>query len=95
MPVQCAFLEFMQPDLQEAVARLVAAGVDHVVIAPVFLAAGGHVLRDLPERAAGLQAVFPGLSVRIEPALGASEVVIEAMAQVCLKASGRPHSGPN
>lgn len=94
VPVQCAFLEFMQPDLREAVAKLVAAGVKHVVIAPVFLAAGGHVLRDLPERATALQTVFPGLSVQIEPALGASEAVIDAMARVCLQATGRLDAGP-
>jgi sirohydrochlorin cobaltochelatase len=89
--VECAFLEFMSPDLQEAVASLVSAGAQHVVIAPVFLAAGGHVLRDLPDRAAGLSAAFPGVSVQIEPALGASEPVIEAMAQVCMEAVLIPH----
>lgn len=86
LPVQCAFLEFLAPDLKEAVASLVSAGVQHVVIAPVFLAAGGHVLRDLPDRVAGLTTAFPGLTVQIEPALGASEPVIEAMAQVCTDA---------
>ena len=89
--VECAFLEFMSPDLQAAVASVVSAGAQHVVIAPVFLAAGGHVLRDLPDRAAGLSAAFPGLSVQIEPALGASESVIEAMAQVCMDAVSIPH----
>ena len=89
--VECAFLEFMSPDLQEAVASLVSAGAQRVVIAPVFLAAGGQVLRDLPDRAAGLSAAFPGLSVQIEPALGASESVIEAMAQVCMDAVSIPH----
>jgi hypothetical protein len=49
------------------------------------------VLRDLPDRAAGLSAAFPGLSVQIEPALGASEPVIEAMAQVCMEAVLIPH----
>ena len=89
--VECAFLEFMSPDLQEAVASLVTAGARHVVIAPVFLAAGGHVLRDLPDRVAGLSAAFPDLSVQIEPALGASEPVIDAMAQVCMDAISMPH----
>ena len=89
--VECAFLEFMSPDLQEAVSTLVSAGAQHVVIAPVFLAAGGHVLRDLPDRVAGLRATFPGLSVQIEQALGASERVIEAMAQECMDAVSMLH----
>ena len=89
--VRCAYLEFMQPGLPETLRSLYAEGLKHVRVAPVFLAAGGHVLRDLPDRAAGLRAAFPGLSVQIEPALGASESVIEAMPQVCMDAVSIPH----
>jgi sirohydrochlorin cobaltochelatase len=86
VPVRAAFLEFMQPDLAQAVGELVAAGVSQVVVAPVFLAAGGHVLRDLPDRLAAIAAAHPGLAIRVEPALGSLPAVIDAMALQCVDA---------
>lgn len=37
-PVALAFLEFMQPCLEEAIASHVAAGAAEIVVVPVFLA---------------------------------------------------------
>ena len=65
---------------------LVERGAHAIVVAPVFLAAGGHVLRDLPDRLATIAARHPGLSVRVEPALGSLATVIDAMARHCLEA---------
>lgn len=90
-PVQTAFLEFMTPDLATAVDALVAQGVDAIVVAPVFLAAGGHVLRDLPDRLASIATRHPGLSVRVEPALGSLSTVLEAMARHCLETLSTVH----
>jgi sirohydrochlorin cobaltochelatase len=88
VPVRAAFLEFMSPDLAGAVDALVAEGVRSVVVAPVFLAAGGHVLRDLPVRLAAIAVRHPGLAVRVEPALGSLPSVVEAMALACVGALG-------
>lgn len=83
--VRCAYLEFMQPGLPETLRALHTEGVRHVRIAPVFLAAGGHVLRDLPELVAPLLQECPGLQVEIVAALGADPGVIEAMARAALR----------
>ena len=83
-PIESAFLEFMTPDLATAVDTLVARGASAIVVAPVFLAAGGHVLRDLPDRLAAIAVRHPGLTVRVEPALGSLPAVVEAMARHCL-----------
>lgn len=84
--VQPAFLEFMEPDLAQAVEHLVDAGHRALVVMPMFLAEGGHVLRDLPQQLAAIQAKHPGLSIRVEPALGRHPEVLDAMARVCLAA---------
>ncbi|MFM1987759.1 MAG: cobalamin [Pseudomonadota bacterium] len=89
LPVRAAFLEFMRPDLGEAVASLADEGVREVVVAPVFLAAGGHVLRDLPDRLAQIAATHPGLAVRVEPALGSLPAVLDAMAAHCVEVVSR------
>jgi sirohydrochlorin cobaltochelatase len=86
LPLQLAFLEFMSPDLSAAVDLLVAQGVRSIVVAPVFLAAGGHVLRDLPDRLAAIAERHPGLRVTVEPALGSHLLVIDAMAGICVGA---------
>lgn len=83
--VRCAYLEFMQPGLPETLRSLYTEGLMHVRIAPVFLAAGGHVLRDLPELVAPVQQECPGLQVEIVAALGADPGVIEAMARAALR----------
>ena len=83
--VRCAFLEFMQPGLPETLRALHEEGLSCIRIAPVFLAAGGHVLRDLPELVAPIQAECPGLQVEIVAALGADPGVIEAMARAALR----------
>ncbi len=88
IPVRAAYLEFMTPDLAGAIDALVAEGVSAVVVAPVFLAAGGHVLRDLPARLDEIARRHPGLALRVEPALGALPAVIDAMARHCVEAAG-------
>jgi sirohydrochlorin cobaltochelatase len=90
VPLQLAYLEFMSPDLSVAVDALVAQGVRTIVVVPVFLAAGGHVLRDLPDRLSAIADRHPGLQVKVEPALGSEASVIDAMAGVCVDALQRP-----
>lgn len=87
--LELAYLEFMSPDLSAAVDALVAQGVRTIVVVPVFLAAGGHVLRDLPDRLAAIVDRHPGLKVTVESALGSQDSVIDAMAGVCVDALQR------
>ena len=80
VPVDLAFLEFMRPTLAEAGARLAAAGCSIIDIVPLFLGAGGHVRRDVPELVAALQAAHPAIAWRLHPAVGETGEVIAAMA---------------
>ena len=83
LAVRTAFLEFMQPDLPGAVDALVAAGATRVRIAPVFLAAGGHVLHDLPALVDACAGRHPGVAFEVLPVLGALPEVLDAMAAAC------------
>ena len=86
VPVVCAFLEFMTPDLSGAVDTLVQQGVQRILVAPMFLASGGHVLRDLPDRLASIARVYPGLTIQVGAALGGLPEVIDAMARASVRA---------
>ena len=86
--VRLAFLELMEPRLPQAVAELVAAGVDDVAIVPVFLGQGGHLLRDLPLLADGLRAAHPGLRLTVAGAVGEDPGVLAAMTDYCVRSVG-------
>jgi len=75
--VKIAYLEVMRPSLDEAIADLVAGGVDAIRIVPVFLGMGGHVREDLPRLVA---AANPPVQVTIDPPIGEQADVVEAIA---------------
>jgi sirohydrochlorin cobaltochelatase len=78
--VAIAYLEISPPTLGEAVASLVAAGAGEIVVAPLFLAPGGHVRRDLPQMIDALRGRYPGLAVRVLPTIGEAEPLLDAIA---------------
>lgn len=80
VPVALGFLELMQPGLEEAIASLVAEGADDITIVPVFMAAGSHVKKDLPQRAADALDQHPGLTIHLAAPVGEVASVIDAMA---------------
>jgi sirohydrochlorin cobaltochelatase len=87
-PVALAFLEFMLPTLAEAGEALVMAGCVHVEVVPLFLGAGGHVRKDLPELLDRLRAAHPNVQWVLQPAIGEDTSVIEAMALAALRPEG-------
>jgi sirohydrochlorin cobaltochelatase len=89
--VALAFLELMTPQLPALVPQLVLAGCTDIMIAPVFLGQGGHVLRDLPLLMAQLQADYPAVRIRSCPAVGEDAQVLQAIAHYCVAAVG--HDG--
>jgi len=48
LPVEPAFLEFQQPDIDAGVGRLLERGVTRLVTLPLLLFAAGHAKRDIP-----------------------------------------------
>jgi sirohydrochlorin cobaltochelatase len=85
-PVSVAFLEIMEPDLPTAAASLVSAGCRGICIVPVFLGQGGHVRRDLAALIEAILARNPGIDVRVVPAVGEDDDVIDALAEYSLAA---------
>jgi sirohydrochlorin cobaltochelatase len=83
--VACAYLELCEPDLVQAAAPLIAQGVDHVRVLPLFFGIGKHIRADLPERIAALQQAYPELGVTLLPAAGDDAGVRAAVAQLGLQ----------
>ena len=79
LAVELAFLEIMQPSLPDAVEGLVASGRTRLTIAPLFMAQGAHLKRDLAEILAKLRDRHPGVDVALLPAAGEVEGVLDAI----------------
>jgi len=78
--ISVAFLEFMQPDLGQAIDAAVARGARRIEVAPVFWAAGGHLRNDVPILLDGARACHPGVEITSWPTLGDSDEVLDAVA---------------
>lgn len=78
--VEAAFLESLQPTLTEAVNRVAGRGATRVVVFPLFMAASGHLLRDVPGLIDEICAAHPDTEVRLVPPMGNAESVLRAIA---------------
>lgn len=77
--VELAFLELMQPSLEEAIASHVASGAIEVIVVPVFFGQGGHLRNDFPVLLSACQEKFPNVQLSATPAVGEDEAVLQAI----------------
>lgn len=82
--VHHAFLELMTPTLTELTDQLAADQIRFVTVVPIFLGQGGHVRKDLPEIVQRLSIQYPQIQFHLVPAIGESELVLNAIAKTCL-----------
>ena len=84
VPTRCAYLELTSPTLEEAAAELIALGVSHLRVVPLFLGVGKHAREDLPHLIDALRHQHPKVQVDCTPSVGEHQRVIELLAQVAL-----------
>jgi sirohydrochlorin cobaltochelatase len=84
--VELAFLERMAPSFDESVDALHRQGIREVMVAPIFLALGGHMRKDLPALVTAARE-RTGMRFRVLPALGEIDSLIEAIADWAAEAS--------
>lgn len=70
LTVRLAFLEFQTPSLSDAIAELADTGHTTIHIAPLFMAQGGHLKKDVPNLLAEVSRQQPGLKIELLPAIG-------------------------
>jgi sirohydrochlorin cobaltochelatase len=84
--VELAFLELMQPSLEEAIAVLADEGATEVVVVPVFFGQGGHLRNDFPVLLSECQEKFPQVSLSATPPVGEDETVLQAIIEFSARA---------
>lgn len=77
--IELAYLEFMQPALDEAIDAVIAQGALCVTVFPLFMAEGGHVRRDVPKILDGLRAKHPRIPIMLESAIGDVPEILDAI----------------
>ena len=77
--VELAFLEMMQPSLEEAVASLSAKGATELTVVPVFFGQGGHLRNDFPVLLQACREKFPKIQLSATPAVGEDLAVLQAI----------------
>jgi len=68
--VQCTFLQFNGPFVEESIADLVSKGVRHMVVFPFFLLSGSHVKTDLPKLILEAKILYPDVVFETATFLG-------------------------
>jgi sirohydrochlorin ferrochelatase len=74
--VDCAFLALTTPGISEQIDKLIALGADEVVLLPYFLAAGNHVVKDLPEFVDQAQNKYPNAKFALTKHIGISQEML-------------------
>ncbi|WP_353427887.1 CbiX/SirB N-terminal domain-containing protein [Polynucleobacter sp. MWH-UH19D] len=78
-PVELAFLEMMQPSLEEAVSALSIVGASQIIVVPVFFGQGGHLRNDFPALLAACQEKYPEIILSATNAVGDDLAVLQAI----------------
>lgn len=79
--VELAFLEAVSPALDEVLDGLAANGHTNITVAPLFMAQGGHLKRDVPRLLEAQRARHPGVVLKLLPAIGEVDALIDAIGE--------------
>jgi sirohydrochlorin ferrochelatase len=89
--IGCAFLELAEPSIPDGLRALVEAGCGELVVLPYFLAAGRHVVTDIPAEIAPVREEYPGVDIRLAPYLGSAPGIARLLlAQAGIDGAERP-----
>lgn len=88
--VRCAYLELAEPDFASAVRDLVADGVQHLRVVPMFLGMGKHAREDLPKLVDAARLRHTGLHIEVAGPVGEMPEVIGLLAELALRPTAQP-----
>jgi sirohydrochlorin ferrochelatase len=77
--VEAAFLELVEPNIEQGGNRCVALGANRVVLLPYFLSPGIHVTRDLTQACRSLTAQYPHVEFRLAAPLGRHPLLVQVL----------------
>ncbi len=88
--LRIAYLEHMTPNIDAACGALVREGCERIDVLPMFLGAGGHVQRDVPQAVEALTRRHPNVRFVLHPPVGEVAEIVAAMAASVVSMASRP-----
>ena len=88
LPCICAYLDACAPDLPAATQTLIAQGVRHLIVLPLFLGTGKHAREDIPRLLDELRRQHPACRFDLQTAAGENPRVTALLAQLAIEAVG-------
>ncbi|MGD7054405.1 sirohydrochlorin chelatase [Sutcliffiella horikoshii] len=89
-PIQeVCFLELTEPFIPEGFERCVEKGATEITVVPIFLLTAGHIKEDIPEALEPLREKYPEVNVKIAPAFGVQERIVNAISELVRAAVGK------
>ena len=85
--VYAGFMELAQPDIHTTIRTAIDAGSTQLTILPYFLAAGAHVVDDIPDIVQSAMTDYPDMKHRILPHIGGADGMVALINQLCGESS--------
>jgi len=89
LSVELAFLELTQPPLEDCIAGLVEDGHTRIIVAPLFLAQGGHLKKDLPRLLKEVSARHPDTDIEVLAPIGEVTELLNAISEWLVNSTPR------
>lgn len=86
--VRVAYLQLSPPTLLEAVTAAAEEGFRQITVLPLFISAGGHVMRDVPAQVSQVQERWGDLEITVSPRVGEAPGFVELVEQLVRQAIG-------
>jgi sirohydrochlorin cobaltochelatase len=83
--VSHAFIQFAEPLLEDKIHELVQTGARKIVIFPLFIASGSHILVDIPELVKKTQLVHEQVKITVTRHLGQIDAIQEIILHEVMK----------
>ena len=80
--VDCAFLELAEPSIDGGIDALVERGANNIQVVPYFLAAGTHVVNDIPEIIGSSRVQHPDVDIVVTDYLGKSDLIADVLVRI-------------
>lgn len=85
--IRLAYMQFAEPTLSDVATEAARDGVGQLRVLPVFLAAGAHIERDVPQLVREVQGRYPQLDVVLLPPIGNDRRVGQLLRTLALEAA--------
>jgi sirohydrochlorin ferrochelatase len=81
--VGAGFLEMAEPDIGTSLQNCVLKGATSIDVMPYFLAAGRHVVTDVPADVNTFAELHPTVEINVLPYIGGTDGMVDLLVDVC------------